>query len=160
MAGPSPRLTATETAADTSGIRSTAVIAAPVIMPAQATAAPVIAAPVSAPPAIEASSQPSGGSGADVRGPGEPGATTRHPERSQEGVRRRGIVKWFSASKGYGFVRGDDGEDAFVHVSAVASAGLRTLIQGQAVEYELRRNAKGLHAVSLTLPDPVALRSA
>jgi CspA family cold shock protein len=121
------------------------VIAAP-----QAIATPVILAPVPATPAIEANPQPEGG----------PAATVRHHERSQEGVRRRGTVKWFSVAKGYGFLRGDDGQDAFVHVSAIASAGLRTLVPGQAVEYELRRNAKGLHAVSLTLPDPVTLRSA
>jgi CspA family cold shock protein len=126
------------------------VIAAPVIAAPQAIATLVILAPVPATPAIDAPPQPEGG----------PAATMRHHGRSQEGVRRRGTVKWFNPSKGYGFLRGDDGQDAFVHVSAIASAGLRTLVPGQAVEYELRRNAKGLHAVSLTLPDPVTLRSA
>jgi CspA family cold shock protein len=135
------------------------VIAAPVIAP-QAIATAAILAPVPATPAIEVNPQPKGGPGAEDSGPGEPAATLRHHERSQEGVRRRGTVKWFNPAKGYGFLRGDDGQDAFIHVSAIASAGLRTLVPGQAVEYELRRNAKGLHAVSLTLPEPVTLRSA
>ncbi len=49
-----------------------------------------------------------------------------------------GIVKWFNPSKGFGFIRPDDGgKDVFVHVSAVESAGLHSLSEGQKVEYEL-----------------------
>jgi len=63
--------------------------------------------------------------------------------------RRRGTVKWFDAGKGYGFIRGDDGQDAFVHHSAVSEAGFRDFNQGQIVEYEVRHSPKGLQAVSL-----------
>ena len=52
-----------------------------------------------------------------------------------------GTVKWFNAKKGYGFIQPDDGsKDVFVHISAVERAGLRTLNEGQTVEYELVTN--------------------
>ncbi|MDZ4738241.1 MAG: cold-shock protein [Dongiaceae bacterium] len=56
-----------------------------------------------------------------------------------------GTVKWFNAEKGYGFIQPDDGsKDAFVHISAVEKAGLRSLREGQKVTYELvpGRNGK------------------
>jgi cold shock protein len=56
-----------------------------------------------------------------------------------------GTVKWFNAEKGYGFIQPDDGsKDAFVHISAVERAGLRSLREGQKVTYELvpGRNGK------------------
>jgi CspA family cold shock protein len=80
-------------------------------------------------------------------------------EDLQEDGRCRGTVKWFSDAKGYGFIRGDDGRDVFVHYSAISNAGFRTLTEGQAVEYEVQQSAKGLHAVSVTPPGSVALRS-
>lgn len=49
-----------------------------------------------------------------------------------------GVVKWFNPTKGYGFIQPDDGsKDAFVHISAVEKVGLRTLREGQKVEFEL-----------------------
>lgn len=49
-----------------------------------------------------------------------------------------GTVKWFNATKGYGFIEPDDGsKDAFVHISAVERAGMSTLNEGQKVEFEL-----------------------
>mgnify|MGYP001174053877 CR=1 FL=1 len=49
-----------------------------------------------------------------------------------------GTVKWFNASKGFGFIQADDGsKDVFVHVSAVEKAGLATLNEGQKIGYEL-----------------------
>jgi CspA family cold shock protein len=49
----------------------------------------------------------------------------------------KGTVKWFNATKGYGFIQPVGGSrDVFVHISAVERAGLRTLIEGQSVEYE------------------------
>lgn len=56
----------------------------------------------------------------------------------------KGTVKWFDAVKGYGFITPEDGsKDAFVHISAVQSAGLTTLREGQKVEYELVREPRG-----------------
>ena len=50
----------------------------------------------------------------------------------------KGTVKWFNEQKGYGFVQPDDGsKDVFVHISAVESAGLRTLKEGQKVSFEI-----------------------
>ena len=66
-----------------------------------------------------------------------------------------GTVKWFNATKGYGFIEPEDGsKDAFVHISAVERAGLGTLREGQPVSYELRpgRNGK-LSAEELSVAD-------
>ncbi len=53
----------------------------------------------------------------------------------------RGTVKWFNATKGYGFIQPEGGgKDAFVHISAVERAGLSTLSEGQIVEYDLASN--------------------
>ena len=53
----------------------------------------------------------------------------------------RGTVKWFNATKGYGFIQPQGGgKDVFVHISAVERAGLSTLNEGQAVEYEVVEN--------------------
>jgi cold shock protein len=58
----------------------------------------------------------------------------------------KGIVKWFNATKGFGFIQPDDGsKDAFVHISAVERAGWSSLSEGQKVEFELvtdRRSGK------------------
>ena len=54
-----------------------------------------------------------------------------------------GVVKWFNATKGYGFIEpSEGGADVFVHISAIERAGLRTLTEGQTVSYELQRDAK------------------
>ena len=54
---------------------------------------------------------------------------------------QKGTVKWFNPTKGYGFIRPQNGErDVFVHISAVERAGLTTLNEGQVVEYELVTN--------------------
>ncbi len=60
--------------------------------------------------------------------------------------RVQGTVKWFNASKGYGFISSEGGEDVFVHFSAVQSDGYRTLDEGQRVEYTIERGPKGLQA--------------
>ena len=65
-----------------------------------------------------------------------------------------GTVKWFNATKGYGFIRPDDGgNDVFVHVTAVEQAGLRSLVEGQRVNFEAESGQRGLKAVALTAAD-------
>ena len=57
-----------------------------------------------------------------------------------------GTVKWFNASKGYGFIEYEDGPDVFVHYSAIQDSGYRTLEDGQNVEFEIVDGPKGLQA--------------
>ncbi|TMC57452.1 MAG: cold-shock protein [Chloroflexi bacterium] len=57
-----------------------------------------------------------------------------------------GTVKWFNATKGYGFLSQDGGEDVFVHHSAIQTEGYRTLQEGQTVEFTVARGPKGLQA--------------
>ena len=61
----------------------------------------------------------------------------------------RGTVKWFNDSKGYGFISQSDGDDVFVHFSAIEGEGFRTLSEGQEVEFELRESEKGLQAATV-----------
>jgi len=58
----------------------------------------------------------------------------------------QGMVKWFNDSKGYGFIENSEGEDVFVHFSAIQMDGFKTLIEGQKVEFELLNGEKGCHA--------------
>ena len=60
--------------------------------------------------------------------------------------RERGKVKWFNNSKGYGFIARNEGEDIFVHYSAVKVDGYKTLKEGQDVEFTVSTGAKGLQA--------------
>lgn len=59
----------------------------------------------------------------------------------------KGTVKWFNAAKGFGFISTENGEDVFVHFSALEETGeFRTLDEGQAVEFEIVEGAKGPQA--------------
>jgi CspA family cold shock protein len=65
-------------------------------------------------------------------------------------VKEQGTVKWFNASKGYGFIQRQSGEDVFVHFSAIMMDGYKSLNEGQAVEFEVRKGPKGLQAENVT----------
>lgn len=54
-----------------------------------------------------------------------------------------GTVKWFNATKGYGFIAQDDGEDVFVHYSAIQSSGYRELREGQRVQFDVGQDPRG-----------------
>jgi CspA family cold shock protein len=60
-----------------------------------------------------------------------------------------GTVKWFNATKGYGFIGREGGEDVFVHFSAISSEGYRKLIEGQKVEFSIEQGPKGLQAANV-----------
>ncbi|HAX35947.1 MAG TPA: cold-shock protein [Tyzzerella sp.] len=62
----------------------------------------------------------------------------------------KGTVKWFNAEKGYGFITGEDGQDVFVHFSAIQAEGYKTLEEGQEVEFEVVQGAKGPQAANVT----------
>jgi CspA family cold shock protein len=58
----------------------------------------------------------------------------------------KGTVKWFNDAKGYGFISREEGEDLFVHFSAIEGEGFKTLTEGDAVEFEVTKGPKGLQA--------------
>lgn len=60
-----------------------------------------------------------------------------------------GTVKWFDESKGFGFIRRQDGSDLFVHFSALVGEGFRKLEKGQAVTFDVEPGEKGFHAVNV-----------
>jgi len=62
-----------------------------------------------------------------------------------------GTVKWFNASKGYGFIGRDNGPDVFIHYTAIQSDGYRTLQEGQRVEFVVEKGPKGLQAANVEI---------
>jgi cold shock protein len=67
--------------------------------------------------------------------------------------REVGTIKWFDAKKGYGFINRQNGEDVFVHFSAIQGTGYRTLKDGQKVEFEVVQGQKGPQATNLSLTE-------
>ena len=61
-----------------------------------------------------------------------------------------GTVKWFNNAKGYGFISRENGEDVFVHHTAIAAEGFRTLNEGERVSFEVVTGPKGLQARNVT----------
>ncbi len=60
-----------------------------------------------------------------------------------------GTVKWFNESKGFGFIEQQSGPDVFVHYSSIASAGFKTLAEGQKVEFTITQGQKGQQAENI-----------
>ena len=58
----------------------------------------------------------------------------------------KGTVKWFNDAKGFGFISQADGDDVFVHHTAIDGSGFRTLTEGETVEFEVTQGPKGLQA--------------
>jgi len=65
----------------------------------------------------------------------------------------QGTVKWFNNEKGYGFISREDGDDVFVHYSAIAGEGFRSLQEGQRVEFEVTEGRKGPQASNVVKID-------
>lgn len=61
----------------------------------------------------------------------------------------QGKVKWFNESKGFGFIEREGGEDVFVHFSSIQADGFKTLREGQDVEFEITKDAKGYKAINV-----------
>jgi CspA family cold shock protein len=62
-----------------------------------------------------------------------------------------GTVKWFNGSKGFGFIQPEEGEDVFVHYSAIQGQGFRNLEEGQRVEFNVEPGRKGLQATNVSV---------
>ena len=60
-----------------------------------------------------------------------------------------GKVKWFNAEKGFGFIEREDGDDVFVHFSAIQGEGFKTLEEGQEVEFEIVEGNRGPQAANV-----------
>lgn len=63
--------------------------------------------------------------------------------------REKGTVKWFNSAKGYGFIQRSEGEDVFVHYSAIQGDGYRNLQEGSTVEFEVVKGPKGFQAANV-----------
>ena len=60
-----------------------------------------------------------------------------------------GLVKWFNDAKGFGFITTDEGNDVFVHFSAIQGDGFRSLAEGDSVSFDVEKGTKGLQAVNV-----------
>jgi CspA family cold shock protein len=71
-------------------------------------------------------------------------------KKEKDIVKETGTVKWFNASKGYGFIARENGEDVFVHFSAIEASGYRSLDEGARVSFVVKQGPKGLQAEDVT----------
>jgi CspA family cold shock protein len=65
-------------------------------------------------------------------------------------MKEKGVVKWFNAAKGFGFIQRETGEDVFVHFSAIQTNGYRSLDEGAQVQFVVKKGPKGLQAEEVT----------
>jgi len=63
---------------------------------------------------------------------------------------QKGTVKWFNSEKGFGFIETEEGNDVFVHFSAIATDGFKTLDEGQRVQFEVVQGQRGAQAANVT----------
>jgi CspA family cold shock protein len=66
-------------------------------------------------------------------------------------MRTSGNVKWFNDAKGFGFITSENGDDVFVHFSAIQGGGFRSLAEGASVEFDVVRGPKGLQAANVVM---------
>lgn len=62
----------------------------------------------------------------------------------------QGTVKWFNDAKGFGFITSDSGTDVFAHFSAISGEGFKSLVEGEAVSFEIENGDKGPRATNIT----------
>lgn len=73
-----------------------------------------------------------------------------HRKEGEKHMRYTGTVKWFNDAKGYGFIARPEGDDVFVHYSAIQGNGFKTLSEGQSLEFDIVEGPKGKQAANVT----------
>ena len=69
-----------------------------------------------------------------------------------------GVVKWFNEQNGFGFIEQDEGDDVFLHYSAISGDGFRTVFEGQRVEFDVGQSPQGPRAETVKVPDDQPLQ--
>lgn|SRR5581483_3008964 len=81
----------------------------------------------------------------------QPKKETGRAQLKEESSMIKGHVKWFDASKGFGFITREDGGDVFVHYTAIQGEGYKKLEEGQAVQFDVEQGKKGPQAINVSL---------